>query len=104
MIDEKKLIEELRTWDMQDAYLPVHFIDLVEDQPKIDEWIPLSEKKPEEGQNIHVSLEYGVVSEGMYTKRYGFNLREGIICSNGDFINIRDVNAWMPKMKLKPYI
>lgn len=36
MIDENKLIEELKSWDMQDEYLPVHFIDLIEDQPKFD--------------------------------------------------------------------
>lgn len=36
MIDENKLIEELKSWDMQDEYLPVHFIDLIEEQPKFD--------------------------------------------------------------------
>lgn len=36
MIDERKLIEEFKTWDMQDLYLPAHFIDLVEEQPKVE--------------------------------------------------------------------
>ena len=69
-----------------------------------DKWIPLVERKPEEGQNVHVSLKGGTVSEGLYTKRYGFNLREGIICGNGDWINIREINAWMPKRILRPYV
>lgn len=42
MIDEKQLIQELHKWDMQDLYLPIHFEELVETQPKVGEWIPIS--------------------------------------------------------------
>lgn len=79
-------------------------MEIVKDKLKVGEWIPFTEEKPEEGQNVHVSLKDGTVSEGLYTKKYGFNLREGIICSNGVWINIREINAWMPKMKLRPYV
>lgn len=48
VIDEKKLIEELHEWDMQELYLPVHFEDLVNAQPKADEWIPCEVAMPEE--------------------------------------------------------
>ena len=71
---------------------------------KTPEWIPLSKEKPDEGQNVHISVKMGYVEEGLYTKRYGFSCREGFICSNGKFMDIRETNAWMPKMKLKPYI
>lgn len=52
MIDEKKLIEILTKWEY-DA-LPIErdlieaIIYLVEDQPKVGEWIPCSERMPEE--------------------------------------------------------
>ena len=51
MIDEKKLIEILTKWEY-DA-LPIErdlieaIIYIVEDQPKVGEWIPCSERMPE---------------------------------------------------------
>lgn len=68
------------------------------------EWVPLTQGKPEEGQTVHISAKMGYVEEGLYTKRYGFNMREGFICDNGKFMDVREVNAWMPKIKLRPYI
>lgn len=36
LIDADSLIERMKyTWDMQELYLPVHFIDLIEDEPTI---------------------------------------------------------------------
>ena len=69
-----------------------------------ENWIPLSKEKPEEGQAVHISAKRGYVEEGIYTKRYGFNMREGFICNTGKFMDIREANAWMPKRKLRPYV
>lgn len=49
LISRSALIERLkREWEMQDLYLPVHFIDFVEDAPTVDavpvvrgEWVCL---------------------------------------------------------------
>ena len=73
-------------------------------EANLDVWIPLSQEKPEEGQAVHISTKNGNVIEGLYTRRYGFNLREGFIVPNGNFMAVRDANAWMPKRKLMPYI
>ncbi len=47
MIDEKKLIEDLKGTSLLNDIL----IKIVESQPKIGEWIPCSERLPEEKIN-----------------------------------------------------
>ena len=79
-------------------------MEIVKDKLNIGEWIPLAKEIPEEGQNVYISTKRGYVEEGLYTRKYGFNLREGFICGNGKFMSIREANAWMPKKKLRPYI
>ena len=58
LISRKALIESVKTWDMQDLYLPTHFIDLIEDEPSVTDtnvgskWIPCMEMMPEERESI----------------------------------------------------
>ncbi len=55
MIDEKKLIEELKHNDlefMQQADLMDCLGDIVNRQPKIDKWIPCSERLPDREEYI----------------------------------------------------
>ena len=53
LISRKALIESVKTWDMQDLYLPTHFIDLIEDEPSVTDtnvggkWTLCSKKLPE---------------------------------------------------------
>ena len=57
MIDEKKLIEELKQSGMiADNEYGNAMVDMIENQPKIGEWIPCSERLPEgENQKVIVS-------------------------------------------------
>ena len=59
MIDEKKLIEDIRKWDesMVDEPSIVHsvldsVIQVIEDQPIFGEWIPVSERLPDEHDSM----------------------------------------------------
>ena len=58
LISREALIESVKTLDMQDLYLPTHFIDLIEDEPSVTDtnvggkWIPCSERLPEERESI----------------------------------------------------
>lgn len=52
LIDGDSLIERMKnTWDMQELYLPVHFMDLVEDEPTVGKWISVKNRLPEEKVN-----------------------------------------------------
>lgn len=78
MIDEKKLVKEIcntacivpkfETDELLDAYLlglnakQICVMDLIANQPKVGEWIPCSERLPEDNQavltckNKHISI------------------------------------------------
>lgn len=109
MIDEKKLLEEMCNGCDTDACdglgrnstAKCYSIRLIEEQPKVGEWIPLSEMFPEEETEVIVSTKTGVVRTGIYTKRYGFSQREGFICNDG-FMWMNTANAWQPLPE--PYI
>lgn len=71
MIDEKKLIEELRKYadelgtvrgEIELANGVLKAISIINEQPKVGEWIPCSERLPEDNQavltckNKHISI------------------------------------------------
>ena len=62
MIDEKKLIEEMKEYkSLQEgivAEVIETMIEAVEEQPKIGEWIPCSERLPEIRQDCLVTVRY----------------------------------------------
>lgn len=65
-------------------------------------WIPVEERLPEEGQEVWISVKTDCVRRGMYTKCFGFGMREGFICSDG-FVDINAVNAWKLYIMPEPY-
>ena len=67
-----------------------------------NEWIPVEERLPEEGQNVWISVKTDCVRMGMYTKCFGFGMRKGFICSDG-FMCIGNVLAWKPFVYPEPY-
>ena len=67
-----------------------------------DGWIPVEEQLPEEGQEVWISVKTDCVRRGMYTKCFGFGMREGFICSDG-FVDINAVNAWKLYIMPEPY-
>lgn len=67
-----------------------------------DGWIPVDERLPEAGQEVWISVKTDYVRRGMYTKHFGFGVREGFICSDG-FVDINAVNAWKLYIIPEPY-
>lgn len=59
MIDEKKLIEDIEkefdgvcVYDVSPSQAVNDFVEIVDRQPKVGQWIPCSERLPEAGENI----------------------------------------------------
>lgn len=67
-----------------------------------DGWISVDERLPEAGQEVWISVKTDYVRRGMYTKHFGFGVREGFICSDG-FVDINAVNAWKLYIIPEPY-
>ena len=69
------------------------------DAPRVEtepQWIPCSERLPEEGEEVLITTKTSdKLYFGMYAKRYGFSMREGFICGE-DFMWISTAVAWMP--------
>lgn len=118
MIDEKKLIKELKKIFESDeeninctlSDFAYHVFDCIEEQPKVGEWIPCSERLPEmHREDMEAEGEYYMISnpvivtdgqqiyiaeyEADMDYRYGWHSLDG-----EDYDNII---AWMPLPK--PY-
>ena len=65
-------------------------------------WIPCSEQLPEEDEKVYISAKTERVYVGVYTKRYGFEKREGFICDDG-FMWMNTASAWKPYVLPAPY-
>lgn len=115
MIDEKMLIDDIREWDesMVDEPSIVHdildtVIQVIEDQPIVGEWIPVSERLPEEDGEYLVWYDCGDDAEegcvvvnfdaevgafGYWQDRYDHHTL-GFLDS--DFVECETATAWMP--------
>ena len=76
VIDEKKLIEAIDE-DFCDDCLPcggscryAELVDIIGNQPKVGEWIPCSERLPEEYQTVITTHEDGSVIVHGYMKKH----------------------------------
>ena len=59
-------------------------------------WITCSKDMPKENEDVLITTKTtGKVYKGTYTKRYGFSMREGLMCDSG-FISASEVIAWQP--------
>ena len=96
MIDENKLIEEIdnKVCGLTN-YQIYKIMDIIQEQPRCNEWILISERLPEEETKVIVSTNDNIVTTGIYTKRYGFSMREGFICDSGfRYLHTNEVLAW----------
>ena len=93
MIDENKLIEALHKLDKHKFFISVEFEMLIDEQPKVDRWIQVSERLPDLGECVLISI-YGkdvdIASiEYVHGKNRWLNNE---YCVYDD----KDVTAWMP--------
>lgn len=77
-------------------------IEFVETDSWYIRWIPFSEQLPEEDEKVYISTKTERVYVGVYTKRYGFEKREGFICDDG-FMWMNTALAWKPYVLPAPY-
>ena len=97
----EKLLRELEEYYKENEYeINCGFIEVCKDiatrhaEEYGNGWIPCSERLPEEEINVIITTKAGNVMVGLYTKRYGSEMKEGFICSNC-FIYLKTVLAWM---------
>lgn len=115
MIDEKKLIEILTKWEY-DA-LPIErdlieaIIYLVEDQPKVGEWIPCSERMPEKEAKEYIKEQLNGVgylypclltykspnTEKIHVVRFYYDVFQNWFVNSGEILCEKDrCLAWQP--------
>lgn len=94
LIDADKLLYCLSGWDWQDVYLPIHFKELVDEQPTVNQWIPCYKSLPRLYKDVIICLENGDVTSGARFKELWIE-GEDISYEYGEVI------AWMPLPK--PY-
>ena len=100
MIDEKKLIKFIisndfkrRTIQSKDSLQDI-LIQFVEEQPKVGEWIPVSERLPEDGESYLVT---NAESFGQFhTYKGWYDGEHKIWHMDGNFERKMNVIAWQP--------
>ena len=91
-ISSEKIKEFIETQVAIDGMVSIHDFELwLEEQPKVGEWIPCSERLPEDTTTKAITLSNGVVEGGYYSEEKWWCI--------GDSIRLvvkADVIAWMP--------
>lgn len=133
MIDEKKLIEDIVNTPTKNQNEVVSYlygsadrqneiIDIINAQPKLNEWIPCSERMPEERDSFYVlgcgldeKMIYGKASKVVNvtvededgTRRVATSFTHKgkweIEDHSEHFLNSFKVIAWMPLVEIEPY-
>nr|DAP07799.1 MAG TPA: Protein of unknown function (DUF551) [Caudoviricetes sp.] len=111
MIDENKLIEKIESMQtpldkntsngLLSFLLLDNFKDIVKKQPKVNEWIPVEERLPEEN-GYYIVTAPSCINEEMTTMELYFDDGKWLI-NEGDeiFYYEKSIIAWMPLPK--PY-
>lgn len=103
MIDEKKLISEIKyaiNSDKYDGYKPAAVLcgvyDMIKEQPKVGEWIPFKVVDNLVMSRIPDDEEEILVSDGERVWEDTF-VNDGIVCYLDDYGGALDGLAWMAK-------
>ena len=102
MQELEKILEEIEILSLGKYYIETEKIKEIIHKHMNDGWIPVERELPKEGQEVWISTDAGCVRRGMYTKRYGYGMREGFVCSDG-FMYMNTASAWQPYFFPKPY-
>ena len=97
MIDEKRLIEDIEkefdgvcVYDVSPSQAVADFVEIVDRQPKVGEWIPCSQLLPLDGVNVLITDEYNNMSVGYL--EIGMRRWHDIY----DCIILDEIIAWQP--------
>ena len=111
MIDEKTLINKLIIRREKLRYISVatlhnnmsyvdtiineinSIIDIINEQPKVGEWIPCSEKLPKERSEAVLATAYDGISKAVYVFYYENRRWKDI---DGYNVDAAEITAWMP--------
>lgn len=110
MIDEKKLIEDIEkefdgvcVYDVSPSQAINDFVQIVDRQPKVGEWIPVSERLPEDETLMYwTTHEDGSLVMHGYTKWAGF-IYNWEVEDMDKRKRQGQVIAWTPIFKPEPY-
>ena len=72
MIDEKKLVKDIQKYFVNNSIHKNDLAEVIANQPKVNQWIPVSERLPEEHQTVITTHEDGTVVFHGYIKEHGF--------------------------------
>lgn len=104
MINEEKLIKELEYYishtneDSGEHYAYKKSLELIKRQPKLDEWIPCSERLPKElDGEVFIYTRDCKMKTGIYSE-FSNRWYVGDMCAIGG----SEIIAWMPKF-IYPY-
>jgi len=106
MIDEKKLKKDLDKYgrphflSVYDENLFKVVLDIIENQPKVGEWIPVSEKMPEFNVEVLVCNDDGKIHVALREDdEYVTEWRYKYYCYDSDIWDVEEngeIIAWMP--------
>lgn len=70
LISREQAIDAMSAWEWQELYLPVHFKQLLEELPSAQEWIPVSERLPENNMKKCVKCFDPTTGRDVYAEEY----------------------------------
>lgn len=96
LISRQAVLDELEKWDWQDLYLPIHFKQILDDVPSVEnkgEWIPVEKcgyPKPEDEYKHFLTID----NKGEIT------IQEFLLSLDEEpqpyFTGMRNIVAWQP--------
>lgn len=108
MIDEKILLEQIKTFKRSQKSTNCDYLTgyisalsavegMIAEQPKVGEWIPCSEKLPEDGQKVIFTDVEGGVEIGYYEAKTNWCVNDSYFPNAFSFV------AWIPILIPEPY-
>lgn len=102
MIDEKKLIEDIEkefdgvcVYDVSPSQAVADFVEIVDRQPKVGEWIPVTELDLDHNQEALIKLDDGFICSAKFLISDRGN-HCGFYHKHIGFLQCPQVVAWMP--------
>lgn len=95
LISRQAVLDELEKWDWQELYLPIHFKQILDDVPSVEnkgEWIPIKEREPE----VH---KYVMFTTKTTRREIGYKAKEEpyyfLFGDSGAYVKSDYILAWM---------